>query len=62
MTRRSRPLALGAAALAVAVLLSGCMSWFVPPTPETTSTPTGERVDEALQPYYSQALVWENCG
>jgi hypothetical protein len=41
-----------------ATLLSGCVSWFFPPKPETTSTPTGEQVDAALQPFYSQLLVW----
>ena len=50
-------------ALAVAVLLplSGCVSWFLPPTASSTSTPTGEQVDAGLQPYYSQVLGWKNC-
>lgn len=62
MNRRPRLLAAGAAALAITALLSGCMSWFLPPAPETTSTPTGEQVDPALEPYYHQVLVWESCG
>lgn len=58
----SRRLRVGAAALALAALLSGCVSWFLPPTPERTSTPTGEQVDPELQPFYDQVLVWERCG
>lgn len=51
-----------AAAAAVSVLLSGCLSMFQPPQPETTSTPTGEQVDAPLQPFYSQVLQWAACG
>lgn len=55
-----------AAALAVGVVitatLSGCLQWFVPPAPETTSTPTGEQVDESLEEYYHQVLQWSGCG
>jgi pimeloyl-ACP methyl ester carboxylesterase len=57
-----RVLALVAAGAVTATLLSGCVSWFFPPKPETTSTPTGEQVDAALQPFYSQLLVWSPCG
>ncbi len=46
----------------VATMLSGCVSWFFPPKPSTTSTPTGEQVDAALQSFYSQVLVWGPCG
>lgn len=56
----------GAAAISMAAVLvlglTGCMSWFLPPQPSTTSTPTGEQVDDDLQPYYSQVLVWRACG
>jgi pimeloyl-ACP methyl ester carboxylesterase len=57
-----RLLALVAAGAVAVTLLSGCVSWFFPPKPETTSTPTGEQVDAALQPFYSQQLVWSPCG
>ncbi len=53
--------AVGAAGVA-ALLLSGCVSWFFPPAPSTTSTPTGEQVAEDLQPFYSQTLIWSSCG
>ncbi len=46
----------------VITLLSGCVSWFFPPAPSTTSTPTGELVDAVLQPFYSQTLIWSSCG
>jgi pimeloyl-ACP methyl ester carboxylesterase len=60
---RNRRLACAVAAAAVvATLLSGCVSWFFPPKPSTTSTPTGEQVDAALQPFYSQTLIWSSCG
>lgn len=49
-------------AVAVAVTLSGCLQWFAPPTPESTSTPTGEQVPAELQVYYHQVLRWESCG
>ena len=57
-----RLVALTAVAAGVTVLLSGCLSWFLPPRPDTTSTPTGEQVDASLQDFYSQVLVWTSCG
>ena len=42
--------------LAAVLLLTGCFGGSV------TSTPTGEQVDAALQPYYSQVLLWADCG
>jgi pimeloyl-ACP methyl ester carboxylesterase len=48
------------AAVAVALLalpLAACV-----PAPSPTSTPTGEDVAAALEPYYTQSLVWEDCG
>lgn len=60
-TRRRAAAVFSALAL-VGVLLSGCVSWFLPPTTEATSAPTGEKVDEALEPFYSQVLVWRACG
>lgn len=60
---RNRRLSVAFASVAViATLLSGCVSWFFPPKPSTTSTPTGEQVDAALQPFYSQVLIWNGCG
>jgi hypothetical protein len=51
--------ALGAIALAGTV--SGCgMSVFFPVVDE--STPTGEEVEAALEPYYGQVIRWEDCG
>ncbi|HEV7740974.1 MAG TPA: alpha/beta fold hydrolase, partial [Pseudolysinimonas sp.] len=47
---------------ALSLLLTGCLSMFLPPQPDTTSTPTGEQVDADLQPFYSQILVWAPCG
>ena len=43
-------------ALVAVLLLAGCFGGPV------TSTPTGERVDAALQPYYDQVLLWVDCG
>ena len=60
--RNRRRLAAVAAVAVVATLLSGCVSWFFPPAPSTTSTPTGEQVDAELQPFYSQTLIWSSCG
>ena len=42
--------------------LSGCVSWFLPPTASSTSTPTNEDVPAELKPYYSQVLTWSDCG
>lgn len=39
------------------LLVTGC---FAPG--QSTSTPTGEKVDAAHQPYYSQILTWVGCG
>lgn len=45
--------------LAVAVALSGCTSWFLPP--KITSTPTNQSVASDLMPYYDQVLTWTSC-
>jgi pimeloyl-ACP methyl ester carboxylesterase len=51
-----------AAVCAAALLLSGCTTLFPPARPySTTSKPTGEKVDAALQPFYSQVLHWQAC-
>jgi pimeloyl-ACP methyl ester carboxylesterase len=60
-TRRFAALAAGA--VAVALVLSGCVSWFQPPRPvSTVSTPTKETVAADLEPFYSQVLHWRSCG
>ena len=56
-----RRLAVVALAVVVAIPLTGCVSWFLPPTASWTSTPTGEQVDAALEPFYSQVLTWSDC-
>lgn len=63
MIRRSRPVrvAIAAAFLAFVIPLGGCVTLFLPPAPEHTSKPTGEKVDDALAPYYSQVLSWSKC-
>ncbi|MDP3208976.1 MAG: alpha/beta hydrolase [Rhodoglobus sp.] len=55
-------LAAVALALSVSLALSGCVSWFLPPTANSTSTPTGEEVAADLAPYYRQILAWSSCG
>ncbi|MCU1437211.1 MAG: peptidase [Naasia sp.] len=56
MTRRLLS-ALAAGALVATV--AGCGMF---PQPRTTSTPTAEQVPAALAPYYTQVLVWSDCG
>lgn len=50
-----------ATGLALVMGLSGCVTLFLPPKPAQTSKPTGETVSAALQPFYSQVLVWSKC-
>ncbi len=59
---RRRAAAAAVAALAAASLLTGCLSWFQGSRAPTTSTPTGEEVPAALEPYYHQVLQWTGCG
>lgn len=62
MTHRTRRSAVALALVAV-LALSGCVpTWLSGLTGQDTSTPTGEQVEEGLEPYYRQALVWERCG
>jgi len=51
-----------AGALAVTIGLTGCVGSFLPPTAPATSKPTGEKVEAALDPFYSQVLKWTDCG
>lgn len=50
-----------AAAVAVTLLLSGCVSAFLPQAPPTTSTPTGEQVDSSVEKFYAQSVQWSGC-
>lgn len=59
---RSRPVLVAVVALAAAATLSGCIQWFLPPTPDRTSTPTGEEVAPELEEFYHQVLQWTPCG
>lgn len=57
-----RRLAVVALCTAFVLGLTGCVSWFLPPTPSSTSTPTNEDVSAALKPFYWQVLDWSSCG
>jgi pimeloyl-ACP methyl ester carboxylesterase len=49
-----------ALAVALSVGMGGCgLSMFFPVVDE--STPTGEDVDAALEPFYGQVITWEEC-
>lgn len=50
--------ALVATTTAAVLAVTGCS---LLPVPDSTSTPTGEDVDAALQWYYGQSLVWSAC-
>lgn len=58
---RTRSTAFVAVAVAVTLLLSGCVSSFLPKAPSTRSTPTSEKVAADLEPFYSQVLKWKSC-
>ncbi|MEO7122260.1 MAG: alpha/beta fold hydrolase, partial [Lacisediminihabitans sp.] len=62
MNKRVR-IALVAAAAAVAIMLplSGCVSSFLPKQAPVTSTPVNEKVAAQLKPFYSQVLKWSSC-
>lgn len=60
--KRTRTVAVLAAALTLTLALSGCVSMFLPKPAPTTSVPVAEKVDPALAPFYSQVLTWSNCG
>lgn len=64
MTRSTRTRFFGviSAALAVSLMLSGCVSWFMPPQSSSTSTPTEESVAPGLEKFYQQVLEWASCG
>ncbi|MDF2576068.1 MAG: alpha/beta hydrolase, partial [Agromyces sp.] len=60
MPRRVRFSAV-AGVLVALLALTGCMPTFLGGD-APRSTPTGERVEEALRPFYTQVLEWEQCG
>ena len=62
MNRSIRALRATAAALALTLILSGCSAWFGAAAGPAESTPTGEKVDGDLAPFYSQVLQWDGCG
>ena len=62
MNRPVRRIALVAAGVSLALLLSSCLQMFLPPEVRTTSVPTDETVAADLQSYYSQELRWSGCG
>jgi len=45
--------------LSAVLVLTGCTA--PPPAPSGTSTPTGEKVSAALEPFYHQVLRWSSC-
>ncbi|GAB3038698.1 alpha/beta hydrolase [Parafrigoribacterium mesophilum] len=58
-TARTAGLAL---ALVAVMMLTGCVTSFLPKPETTTSTPTNEKVAADLAPYYKQVLRWSACG
>ena len=58
--KRTAPVAAMLAALAL--VLTGCVSWFLPPEVGGVSTPTGETVEQPLEKYYAQIIEWDPCG
>jgi pimeloyl-ACP methyl ester carboxylesterase len=61
VTKRTRLFTTLAAAAALTLGLTGCVSAFLPQPAPSTSTPTGEEVSGALDPFYSQVLEWTDC-
>ena len=59
--RRGVRTAVIALSAALALTLTGCVTWFIPQKAATTSTPVPEKVATDLQPFYSQVLRWASC-
>jgi len=57
----ARRIAITAAALALVIPLSGCVSAFLPEQRDAVSTPTGEEVAADLEEFYAQVLEWTPC-
>jgi pimeloyl-ACP methyl ester carboxylesterase len=52
---------LAAAALAVVLPLTGCVTAFLPKQAPATSSPVKEKVSTELKPFYTQVLRWSSC-
>jgi pimeloyl-ACP methyl ester carboxylesterase len=50
-----------AGAVVVGLLLSGCVSSYLPTAASSTSKPTGESVAADLEPFYQQVIHWKSC-
>jgi pimeloyl-ACP methyl ester carboxylesterase len=50
-----------AAAVAIVLPLSGCVSSFLPSAQSTVSTPVADKVSAELTPFYTQVLHWKSC-
>jgi len=61
VTTRTTRAVLVAAALAIILPLTGCVTSFLPKTPGTSSTPRSEKVSADLEPFYTQVLKWKPC-
>ena len=64
-SRFRRAAAVIAGLAAASVVLSGCLYAMIPEQssrPSTTAAPDTEGVEEDLLPFYSQELVWTECG
>jgi pimeloyl-ACP methyl ester carboxylesterase len=59
--RSRRRIAIASGALALMLVLSGCVASFIPKSESLTSTPTKESVAADLAPFYSQVLHWKSC-
>jgi pimeloyl-ACP methyl ester carboxylesterase len=61
--RTGRRIALLAGLVVTAMALSGCVTAFLPPKAQSSSssTPVTSDVDAALKPFYEQKLTWKSC-
>ena len=59
--RRAVRTAAVAIAAVIALTLTGCVTWFLPPKTSNTSTPVAENVAADLKPFYEQRLTWSSC-
>jgi pimeloyl-ACP methyl ester carboxylesterase len=59
-----RGVAVAAAIATLSITLTGCLPFNLlgGGGAKNTSTPTGEKVEPALQGYYDQILTWKSCG
>jgi len=59
--RHRRLLAAAGVAISITLVLSGCVSWVMPPKTAPTSKPTDEDASAATAPFYHQVLNWSDC-